>query len=844
MYGRTQCSDASFRSTGWLKSLTENFSTLTKYSVNTSLGGWLISGGLSSLEFAVNALTSCANGSVVKRSEYKPIKEPKSGGEGDSPESFDRDIGVGLSTIFNCPASGTADGTFVCTWSPHLLLPETVGVSNESKGEAFLDLDDPFRLFSSSFKDEGGDSGHWFFDDTSGDVGSNTDLLDTGNRTGNSSVLVAFNNMTNPLVTHSGDESPFVNPPGPQLPPKAPDLFSLKGKVCVITGAGRGIGYTVAEGFAQAGANVAFWDLAAPVKAAAKVAEENGVETKAYGCDVSDADKVDETILQIVKDFGTIDVFVANAGVNLLSGSIINEMNRDGLKWKRIMDINLNGLFYCARGVGRVFEQRGKGSLIFTGSMSGHIVNTPINHSAYNTSKAAVIHLAKCLAVEFKEFARVNSVSPGYIDSGINDYVDPAIRKRWLEEIPLAREGQLKEIVGAYLFFASDASTYATGSDLVVDGGYTISLVVGCNFTMTRPNYLPNPSLQTNEHHDLEMVEAKVGTPGPGEVVLHLRATGICGSDVHYWKHGQIGELKVKGQCILGHEAAGEVVELGPGVTELAIGDRVAIEPQNPCGECFLCLQGDYNLCQEVDFLSVWPCHGTMQRYRTAKVKTLFKLPDNMTYEEGALCEPLSVAYHGIENAQLELGRGAMICGAGPIGLATLVLANATGATPLAISDLSAERLAFAKKIVPRVKTYQIDLKKTPKENAAEIRKLFGPKEVDAPPKVLECTGVETSIVTGAHVVRRSGTLMVIGVGREIINNFPFMHLSFGEVDVKFINRYHQSWPAVIRLISDGIVDVKSFVTHRFPLEKAAEAITLSSDPKNGSIKVIIEDKL
>ncbi|KAG7895319.1 hypothetical protein KL936_000027 [Ogataea polymorpha] len=357
-------------------------------------------------------------------------------------------------------------------------------------------------------------------------------------------------------------------------------------------------------------------------------------------------------------------------------------------------------------------------------------------------------------------------------------------------------------------------------------------------------NSIPNPSLQVTKDHTLEIKEAPVERPGAGEALVHIKATGICGSDVHFWKHGQIGELKVLGNCVLGHEAAGEVVEVGEGVTNVKVGDRVAIEPQMPCGTCFLCIQGDYNLCEKVDFLSVYPCHGTMQRFRKTKAATLFKIPDRMTFEEGALCEPLSVAYHGIERAELELGRGAMICGAGPIGLATLVLANASGAAPLAISDLSTERLAFAKKLVPRVKTYQIDPKLSPQQNALGVRKLFGPTEEDAPPRVLECTGVEGSIVTGAYIVRRGGTLMVIGVGRDIINNFPFMHLSLGEVDVKFINRYHQSWPAVIRLISDGIIDVQQFVTHRFPLEKADEAIKLSSDPRNGSIKVIIEDQL
>ncbi|GME89621.1 unnamed protein product [Ambrosiozyma monospora] len=202
--------------------------------------------------------------------------------------------------------------------------------------------------------------------------------------------------------------------------------------------------------------------------------KQNGVKTKAYAGDVTDAARVDEIIADIEKEFGTIDVFVANAGVNIVSGTIINEANADGELWKKVMDINLNGVFYCSRAVGKVFKKHGKGSLIFTGSMSAHIVNLPVYHSAYNASKAAVVHLAKCLALEFHDFARVNAISPGYCDSGINDYLDKKTRQRWWSLIPMGREGLCKELCGAYLYFASDASTYTTGSELVVDGAYTI----------------------------------------------------------------------------------------------------------------------------------------------------------------------------------------------------------------------------------------------------------------------------------------------------------------------------------------------------------------------------------
>ncbi|KAG7883370.1 hypothetical protein KL937_000543 [Ogataea polymorpha] len=281
--------------------------------------------------------------------------------------------------------------------------------------------------------------------------------------------------MTIPTVeTQNNFEPKFVNPPGPVLAPNVLDLFSLKNKVCVVTGAGRGIGYHIAEAYAQAGGRIAVWDYEEPAKAAAKISESTGAETKSYGCDVGDQQKVKETVDQIVKDFGTIDVFVANAGIHIVTDGVIDALDEDGSRWSKVMNVNLNGVYNCSKAVGRIFKERGSGSLIFTGSMSGHIVNIPIHHAAYNTSKAGVIHFAKCLAMEFKDFARVNTVSPGYIDSGINNHVDPTLRKTWQKEIPLGREGYPRELIGAYLYFASDASTYATGSDLIVDGGYTI----------------------------------------------------------------------------------------------------------------------------------------------------------------------------------------------------------------------------------------------------------------------------------------------------------------------------------------------------------------------------------
>ncbi|ORY72083.1 chaperonin 10-like protein [Pseudomassariella vexata] len=352
----------------------------------------------------------------------------------------------------------------------------------------------------------------------------------------------------------------------------------------------------------------------------------------------------------------------------------------------------------------------------------------------------------------------------------------------------------------------------------------------------------PNPSLQVTADHQIKMVEAPVQEPGPGDVLLHIKATGVCGSDIHFWKTGRIGSLVVEGDCILGHEAAGVVLKCGEGVTTLRVGDRVAVEPGVPCERCFLCREGRYNLCDDVKFAGVYPYHGTLQRYKVHPAKWLYKIPENVSFAEAALLEPLSVVLHGVKTGGLSLGRPALICGAGPIGLIALAAARASGAHPIVITDLEPKRLAFAKDFVPECVTYQVDRQLSSEENAREVRKLYGEGEYEAPQTVLECTGVESSVVLAAFAVRRGGVVCVIGVGRDIMNNVPFMHVSLAEIDLRFINRYRDTWPAGIACLSGGILDLKKLVTHEFPLEKALDALNVCSDLSNGSIKVQIVD--
>lgn len=251
------------------------------------------------------------------------------------------------------------------------------------------------------------------------------------------------------------------------------DLFSLKGKVASISGSSGGIGYDVAEAFAQAGADVAIWyNSRDPSEKVKHLESSYGIKAKAYKVAINDYNAVESAIKQQISDFGKIDIFVANAGVIWEGGdNILDE--EDNTAWDKVMKINVDGVYYCAKAVGRHFRERGTGNFIITGSMSGHIINVPDTMIAYTTSKAAVNHLAKGLALEWIKFARVNSVSPGYIKSVMTEEKERENAKVWGPITPMGRMADSRELVGAYLYLASDASTYVTGTDIRVDGGYT-----------------------------------------------------------------------------------------------------------------------------------------------------------------------------------------------------------------------------------------------------------------------------------------------------------------------------------------------------------------------------------
>lgn len=250
-------------------------------------------------------------------------------------------------------------------------------------------------------------------------------------------------------------------------------LMDLSGRVAVITGGGRGIGRETARVLAGAGANIAIAELdqANGEDAAAEI-RSLGRDAIAVPTDVRSSANVDAMTKQVLDHFGKIDILVSNAGI----AHVVAAEDTSDDDWLKVIDVNLNGVFWSCRAVGRHMIERKSGSIVNIASMSGLIVNKPQRQAAYNAAKAGVIHLTKSLAAEWASYnVRVNCVSPGYIgtDMSLGSYQNnPEWARIWDFMTPMARIGTAMEIAQAVYFLASDASSFTTGSNLVADGGY------------------------------------------------------------------------------------------------------------------------------------------------------------------------------------------------------------------------------------------------------------------------------------------------------------------------------------------------------------------------------------
>uniref|UniRef100_A0A4W3IAY2 Sorbitol dehydrogenase n=1 Tax=Callorhinchus milii TaxID=7868 RepID=A0A4W3IAY2_CALMI len=319
----------------------------------------------------------------------------------------------------------------------------------------------------------------------------------------------------------------------------------------------------------------------------------------------------------------------------------------------------------------------------------------------------------------------------------------------------------------------------------------------------------------------------------PGEVLIKMNSVGICGSDIHYWQHGKLGDFVVKKPMVLGHEGSGTVTKVGCGVTHVKQGDKVAIEPGVPRETDDFVKSGRYNLSPTIFFCATPPDDGLMCRFYVHKAKYVYKLPDCVSFEEGAMAEPLSVGIHACRRGRVKLGCKVLILGAGPIGLCCLLIAKAMGAAQIVVCDLSCERLEKAKQMGANA-TLKVEKPfPCPLEFAQKLKGLLGCEGAEV---TIECSGAEFCMQIGIYATRSGGTLVLVGVGAATAN-LPMLNGSLREVDVRGLFRYTNTWPVALALMGTKKVDVKPMITNRFPIEQAAEAFETAR--KGTAIKVI-----
>jgi len=322
------------------------------------------------------------------------------------------------------------------------------------------------------------------------------------------------------------------------------------------------------------------------------------------------------------------------------------------------------------------------------------------------------------------------------------------------------------------------------------------------------------------------------------DVLVQVKITGICGSDVHYWQHGRIGDFVVKAPMVLGHESSGIVTKVGSAVTTVKVGERVALEPGIPCRHCVPCKAGKYNLCPDMKFAATPPYDGTLAKYYVLPEDFCVPLPQNVSLEEGALVEPLSVGVHIMKQAEIKPGQSIVVFGAGPVGLLCCAVARAFGASKVIAVDINQDRLDFALKYAA-TGTFNPMTQggKSPSENADKINELFGfPVGVDV---AVDASGAQPSIVTAIHVLRNGGTFVQAGMGKPDID-FPIVAMCCKEITMKGSFRYGPGdYKLAVDLIAAGRVSVKELVTGRVKFGQAEEAFNQVLGGKG--IKILIE---
>lgn len=312
-----------------------------------------------------------------------------------------------------------------------------------------------------------------------------------------------------------------------------------------------------------------------------------------------------------------------------------------------------------------------------------------------------------------------------------------------------------------------------------------------------------------------------VPEPAADEVLIRVASVGVCGSDVHYFREGRIGDFVVNKPLVLGHEAAGTIVDAGRDVPRERIGERVAIEPQRPCRVCAQCSAGRYNLCPQMTFYATPPVDGAFCEYVTIQAPFAHPVPDSVSDDAAALLEPLSVGIWASRKAGVDPGSRVLIAGAGPIGLVTAQAARAFGAAEVIVSEPDHDRRANAVRFGA---TSAID-------PAHGLPPSLG---ADA---FIECSGAQAALAAGIAAVRPAGTAVLVGMGADEIT-VPLPLIQQRELTLTGTFRYAGTWPAAIHLAASGQADLDGLVSARFGLEQTADALAAGKAP--GFLKAMV----
>lgn len=320
--------------------------------------------------------------------------------------------------------------------------------------------------------------------------------------------------------------------------------------------------------------------------------------------------------------------------------------------------------------------------------------------------------------------------------------------------------------------------------------------------------------------------------PKSDEALVEVKCIGVCGSDIHYYEHGRIGRYEVKQPIILGHELAGVVVQVGEDVHNVKVGDRVAVEPGVTCGRCDYCKIGRYNLCPEVVFMATPPVDGAWAEFVAVRSDFLFPLPADMSFEEGALLEPLSVGFHAMHRARVQPHDRVLVTGLGPIGQLAVAAARLFGVAEVYGSDVVEYRRTLAR-------TMGITDVCDPNTESAEdkVNDWSQGKGMDV---VVETSGNAGAIAAASAQVKRGGKIVLIGIPTAASIGVNINEIVDGELDVLGVFRYANTYPAAIQALQSSKINIEETITHKYRLDDIQEALDTAIHHKNSSMKIMI----